>query len=397
MSHDENVELYQYIQQLPKETQILAHKCLVDSTAFENAKQLHEDRIISLGVLRRFPHCLEFIKNPTREQSNVAFQARVNSYEFVPDAHKTPQMNLEAVRANHELLAFVPETERTEEVCLAALEINPDYIRYVPQPTFVMMEALLKSTRFQWNHLPEQFRTDPFYTWAHLAFPHQVPFPKDGYTMCPRILAVYTKSDNILYLSETTELEWYIALRQPDLFEKAPIHIRSSELFQKRAVGQQPALLKWCIVPTYAVCMMAVKKRGTTLQYIAEEMQRQHPDLVSEACRDPEAVQWARVFVPDCPATFLYADKDTLYAGIPAPPEHMRKRALEDPETLEPLRSGEIYGCWVDEEGRWFIVGSYSMFLRFLKTGYKGTNLQQIYIPIQRNLVGLKKLKWILW
>jgi hypothetical protein len=380
-------------------------------TRFKDYPELHRDAIVFRAILKRYPECLQYIELPTVEQCEIAFAADKSAIEWIPNSLKTADMCRKAVEANPEFLKFVPAAFLTQALYLRALYSDPSLLQSIPEPTFDILDKAFnrnntlyftKAKLFcseLWSYVPTKWKTDSFYTWVYLNFPIQVPYPSDECKLCLRMLALHKTPEHIQYLSEPSEFEWFTVLKEkPELLNYASEMIRASLHIQAYVVQRDPLCLKFCQNPSQEVCLVAVQLNGNALQYVSQEMQKEHPEIVKAALtQTKDSLIYAKIALVDYPATWIcgsQADSELLF---PEASDDLRKRSLEDPDTLEPLQKGEVYGFWLDDERRWYVAGSRTMFRRFIETKYKGTTIYQVYVPLLKNMMNVQNLRWVVW
>lgn len=406
-------EFHRYAESCDKERRNTILNCYMFRTRFKDHPELHHDVIVFRAILKRYPESLQYIEVPTTEQCEIAFAADKNTIEWIPDSFKTADMCYKAVEANAEFLKYIPAPFLTPRLYQQALSINPSILQFIPEPSFdILDKALTRNEELKqnnhrhycknvWSYIPAHWKTDSFYTWVHLNFPSHVTYPSEEFQICLRMLALHRNPSHIRYFlePEPSEFEWLTVLKvEPYLLKHASSTFRKNSEFQKNAVQREPLCLEFCLDPSKDVCMLAVKPNGNALKYISLKMQTEHPELVRTALtQTKDALKYAKIALADQPATWIcgtQADSELLF---PEASEDLRKRSLEDPDTLEPLQKGEVYGFWLDDEKRWYVAGSRTMFRRFIETKYKGSTMYQVYVPLLKNVMNVQNLQWVVW
>jgi hypothetical protein len=403
--------LIRYAESCEKEMKNAIYNCLSCKAEFQKHPELHSNKLVSTAVLKRFPECLQYIQNPTKEQCDAAFGSNAYAIEWIPDSMKTEDMCEKAVETNADFLKFVPVHFLTPNLYTELIQKNPTILQFIPCPTFDILEKALDRNETMgqrygkqysmdlWSYISSHWKNDSFYTWVRLHFPSQVAFPNEEFKMCLRMLALYRNPEHIQYLSESTEFEWLTILKEkPGLLKNAPEYIRVSPTIQDYVIHRDPKCLEFCIHPSKDICLAAVQRNGNALQYVSQEMQSEHPEIVKTALKQTkDALPFAKIALAEHPATWICGTHATSELQFPEASETLRRRSLEDPDTLEPLQKGEVYGFWVDENKRWYVAGSRTMFRRYIETQYKGTTIHHVYVPLLKNVMNVQNLKWVVW
>jgi hypothetical protein len=396
---------------MEKEARNTIYNCMIFRDKFKEHPELHGDPVVSRNVLKRYPEALQYIQSPTEQQCNIAFINDSRMIEWIPDALKTATQCQKAVEANPEFLKFVPVRFLTPALYTRAIQSNPAILKKIPEPTFDILEkAFSRNETIQqerwrpyckdlWLYVPVHWKTDSFYTWVHLKFPSLIPYPYEEYKICLRMLALHKTPQHIQYFSEPSEFEWFSVLKEDsELLRYAPKIIRACPHIQEYVIHRNPLCLEFCLEPTKEVCLAAVQLNGDALKYVSQRIQKEHPEIVKAALvQNKDALRFAKIALVDFPATWIcgsQADSELLF---PEASEELRKRSLEDPDTLEPLQKGEVYGFWLDDEKRWYVAGSRTMFRRFIETKHKGSTMHQVYVPLLKNVMSVQNLQWVVW
>jgi hypothetical protein len=167
-------------------------------------------------------------------------------FHDMPDAEKTPEVCLEAVKQKGWMLKYVPEANKTREVCLAAVEKNQLLLEYVPEalktPEFYL--AAVKQNSLVFESVPDELKTPE---------------------MC--MMAV-TQDGGILI--------------------HVPENLRTPELYLTAVQAEQKSSCAFWMVPealrTPELCIAAVPKFGLALKYVPESMRT--PELCLAAVRN---------------------------------------------------------------------------------------------------------------
>jgi hypothetical protein len=414
-SHRECVteEIESYVCGMEKEARNTIYNCMIFRDKFKEHPELHGDPVVSRNVLKRYPEALQYIQSPTEQQCNIAFINNYRMIEWIPDALKTATQCQKAVEANPEFLKFVPVRFLTPALYTRAIQSNPAILQKIPEPTFDILEkAFSRNETIQqerwrpyckdlWSHVPALWKTDSFYTWIYLNFPSHVSYPSEDFKICVRILALHRNPTHIQYLSEPepSEFEWFTVLKEkPELLKLAPKTIRSKPHIQEYVIQKDPLCLKFCLHPTKEICLKAIERNGNALEHVSQQMQSEHPELVKMALNQTkDALKFAKIALAEYPATWICGAQLASELQFSEASEDLRKRSLEDPDTLEPLQKGEVYGFWLDDEKRWYVAGSRTMFRRFIETKYKGSTMHQVYVPLLKNVMSVQNLQWVVW
>ena len=215
-----------------------------DPSLIEHTNELPEG--IYCEVLKKNGMLLKHINKQTQLLCDIAFENNIESFRFVKKQFKTYEMCLKAVGFNPDLLDFVSDDNFTHELCMIAVKKKGLTIKYIINPSVdTCMEALNNDlTAIHQISKP----TDEMLVLALKKFPHLHSRIQDK--------SLITGEENINCVLNTT-----------------PMHIQNIKN------------------PTYAQCLIAVKKSSKVFEHIPKE---HHTDeLCMTAIHDyPEVLQF---------------------------------------------------------------------------------------------------------
>lgn len=140
---------------------------------------------------------------------------------------------------------------------------------------------------------------------------------------------------------------------------------------------------------TPQICLAAVEQNGAALEYIRDAPIKV---LIAAITNTPYAA------AADIDYATLRDVRMELYGNmvpeVTATPNTLNVSELEDPLTLEPPVSGDIYGFVVLGD-KWHLGISLIVARKFLVEGFRGSNLGHLFMPILNTLYPMENIKWV--
>jgi hypothetical protein len=165
------------------------------------------------------------------------------------------------------------------------------------------------------------------------------------------------------YVNEQTEEICIAAVRQNGYaLEYAKIQ---NELMCLEAINTNPFIIQYVKVQTPIICLTAVSLHADTIAYIHQE--------------------------------FMYLfDNHTLIqpTEFVTLPSTIDTSEYVDPITLCGLEEGTVYG-FIVQNGNWHLAGSLASMNEMITSGYRGSNRNNVFVPIKNQLIDVSTIQWV--